>query len=771
MYKMKKYKLLSIFYIIISLFLISRTTLSNTLTFKEDLEIDKLKAQIKILNEKITQLEDIKRSKIQKNKKNIKIGLALSGGGAKGLAHIGVLKELEKLGIRPDYISGTSMGAVVGALYSVGYTPDEIEKILTKSDWDGFINGTFIEDRIPLEKKVNNKKYMFSVRYDNKFNFSLPKGFGNNQMIYFEMKKLLNSVENIKDFDKLPIPLRIIATDLNSGKAVAFKEGDLAKVVTASVAIPTVFDPIEIDGKPYVDGLVSRNFPVIDVINMGADIVIGSDVGNEVKDKKDYNIISVLNQLVAIQSASSTEEQRKLTTILITPEVSEYSATELDKGELFIELGKKATLKQLSLLADLPKNYTTTSKITTNKNVVIRNIEFSNNISEKNRALIYNSIKNIIDRELSIEELENNILKLYGNDLINSIYYNIDKDTLVLDVDINPNNSVGVGINYLTGYGTTFDFGTTISNFGKIGNNTLIDLQVGDYLGLNFKNFIYYGYSNKIGVFANLGYNENPFFIYDGREKISHSIINTLDFELGLLTQYNNQFIISYGINNSYTELKQETGSIDPDTIEYSKNYNGAFFRSSFDTLDSTTLPRSGVKLDFEYSWEGSFDKSKSSFYGPLYTFDGYIPLGKKFTLNYGIYGGLITGNEVDSIESIDKFIRLGGTKNNLENKDFSFYGYHYQQKLVEDFLIGKIKLSYQLDSNLYLSGAWNIGTFSDLEESPVPNRKIIWEDYVQGFGVSLLYDSLLGPIEFSLSKDNESGDILSQISIGYIFE
>ena len=771
MYKMKKYKLLSIFYIIISLFLISRTTLSNTLTFKEDLEIDKLKAQIKILNEKITQLEDIKRSKIQKNKKNIKIGLALSGGGAKGLAHIGVLKELEKLGIRPDYISGTSMGAVVGALYSVGYTPDEIEKILTKSDWDGFINGTFIEDRIPLEKKVNNKKYMFSVRYDNKFNFSLPKGFGNNQMIYFEMKKLLNSVENIKDFDKLPIPLRIIATDLNSGKAVAFKEGDLAKVVTASVAIPTVFDPIEIDGKPYVDGLVSRNFPVIDVINMGADIVIGSDVGNEVKDKKDYNIISVLNQLVAIQSASSTEEQRKLTTILITPEVSEYSATELDKGELFIELGKKATLKQLSLLADLPKNYTTTSKITTNKNVVIRNIEFSNNISEKNRALIYNSIKNIIDRELSIEELENNILKLYGNDLINSIYYNIDKDTLVLDVDINPNNSVGVGIDYLTGYGTTFDFGTTISNFGKIGNNTLIDLQVGDYLGLNFKNFIYYGYSNKIGVFANLGYNENPFFIYDGREKISHSIINTLDFELGLLTQYNNQFIISYGINNSYTELKQETGSIDPDTIEYSKNYNGAFFRSSFDTLDSTTLPRSGVKLDFEYSWEGSFDKSKSSFYGPLYTFDGYIPLGKKFTLNYGIYGGLITGNEVDSIESIDKFIRLGGTKNNLENKDFSFYGYHYQQKLVEDFLIGKIKLSYQLDSNLYLSGAWNIGTFSDLEESPVPNRKIIWEDYVQGFGVSLLYDSLLGPIEFSLSKDNESGDILSQISIGYIFE
>lgn len=763
---MKKNTLL--FFLILSIIFIPSKSLARTLTSKEDIEIKKLKEQIKILENRISQLEEIKKNKLTKEKKDLKIGLALSGGGAKGLAHIGVLRVLEELGIRPDYISGTSMGAVVGALYSAGYSLDEIENILTKSDWDSFINGTFVDDKIPLEKKVNNKKYMLSIRYDNKFNFSLPKGFGNNQMIYFELKKLLSNVDNIRNFDDLPIPLRIIATDLNTGEAVAMKEGDLAKVITASVAIPTLFDPVEIDGRLYVDGLVSRNFPVIDVINMGADIVIGSDVGNEVKDKKDYNIISVLNQLVAIQSASSTNEQRELTSILISPDVLMYSATDLDKGKLFVEKGEEAARKQIELLKDLSTKEIKKDIISTSKKLVIKNIEYKNDISEKNRLIINSILENILNREITPEELENSMLKVYGNDIINRIYYDLNGDTLVIDADINPNNSFGVGVNYLTGYGTTFDIGTTLTNFGKIGNNTLVDLQLGDYLGFNLKNFAYYGYSNKIGIFANLGYNENPFFIYDGKEKISNSLVRSVDFETGILTQYNNQLTASYGIKTSYSELEQKTGSVLPEDIEYSKNYNGAFFRTTFDTLDSNTHANSGVKFDFEYSWEGSFDKANSNFYGPLYSLDGYIPINKKFTLNYGFYGGVISGDEVTSI---DKFIRLGGTKNNLQNRDFAFYGYRYQQKLVEEFMIGKLALIYKLDSNLYLSTRWNIGTYSDLPSDSYSNTKKIWEDYSQGVDIAITYDSLFGPLEFSLSRDNEKGDILSQISIGYIFE
>lgn len=740
-------------------------------TTKEDIEIEKLQDQIQVLKKKIKQLEEVKFKKLKSNKKGVKIGLALSGGGAKGLAHIGVLRVLEKYNIRPDYIAGTSMGAIVGALYSAGYTPDQIEEFLTNTDWESFINGTFTSTKVPLEKKVNNKKYMMSIRYDNKFNFSLPKGLGNTQMIYFELKKALSNVEGITDFNKLPIPLRVVATDLNSGKAVAFQSGDLAKAITASIAIPTVFDPVEIGDNLYVDGLVSRNFPVIDVINMGANVVIGSDVGNELKDKKDYNIISVLNQLVAIQSSSSTKEQQKLATILITPDILEYSATDLDKAKEFVALGKKAAMEKDFLLKDLAKDSEQSKEIfpKKSKSITINKIEYAHKIPQKDQELINSILENVKGKCLTPEELESYILKVYGNDIINTVYYIVHDDVLLVDANINPNNSFGVGINYLTGYGTTFNVGTTISNFGTIGNNSLISVKLGDYIGVTFKNFIYYGYSNKIGLFANLSYNENPLYLYEKNKKISDSTITTALFETGIMTQYNNKLTLSYGLNTMYTKLKQNTGHIDDEKINYGKNYNGAFFKAVYDSLEeSNNHPYNGIKGTFEYSWEGSLNKSRSNFYGPAYILDGYYPLAKKFTFTYGLSGGIVTGKHVTSK---DQFLRIGGTKSNFRQKEFSFYGLAFQQKLVDQFLIGKLGLEYEVVPNLYFGGHWNIGTFNGLKNPNYTRNSEIWKDYLQGMGISITYESIIGPVEFSISKTNEHSKFLSQVSVGYIFD
>lgn len=751
----------------------STSILGNDLlsTTKEDIEIEKLQDQIQVLKKKIKQLEEVKFKKLKSTKKGIKIGLALSGGGAKGLAHVGVLRVLEKYNIRPDYIAGTSMGAIVGALYSVGYTPDEIEEFLTNTSWENFINGTFANTNVPLEKKVNNKKYMMSIRYDNKFNFSLPKGLGNTQMIYFELKKALSNVEGITDFNKLPIPLRVVATDLNSGKAVAFQSGDLAKAITASIAIPTVFDPVEIGDNLYVDGLVSRNFPVIDVINMGANVVIGSDVGNELKDKKDYNIISVLNQLVAIQSSSSTKEQQKLATILITPDILEYSATDLDKAKEFVALGEKATLEKDFLLKDLAKDSENTKKIIPPKpkNITINKIEYAHKIPPKDQELINSILENIKGKNLTPDELENYILKVYGNDIINTVYYIVHDDVLLVDANINPSNSFGVGVNYLTGYGTTFNVGTTISNFGTIGNNSLINVKLGDYIGVTFKNFIYYGYSNKIGLFANLSYNESPFYLYDKNKKISDSTITSTVFTTGLKLQYNNQLVLTYGLNTMYSKLKQKTGYLKDEEVNYAKNYNGAFFKAVYDSLeDRNNHPYSGIKGTFEYSWEGSLNKSRSNFYGPRYILDGYFPIAEKLIFKYGASGGIITGKH---LTSKDQFLRIGGTKSNFNQKEFPFYGLAFQQKLVDQFLIGKLGLEYEVIPNLYLGGHWNIGTFNEVKKPNYTRNSEIWKDYLQGMGVSITYESIIGPIEFSISKTNEHSKFLSQVSVGYIFD
>lgn len=745
-------------------------SISNNLTLEEDIEIDKLKAQVKLLEEKIQTLEKTKAVKLKKNKSEVKIGLALSGGGAKGLAHVGVLKVLEEQNIKIDYITGTSMGAVVASLYSAGYTPDQIEDILVGINWNGYLSGELDNKKVPLEKKLNNQKYAATVRYDKEFNLSLPKGFGSTEIIYLRLKKLLANVDNINDFDKLPIPLRIITTDLNSGKAVALSKGDLARAITASVAIPTILDPVEINGNLYVDGLISRNLPVEDVIDMGADIVIASDVGNEVKDNKDYNILSVMNQLVTIQSASSTQHQREMATILISPDIQAYNATDMKRGKEFIALGFEAAQEKIPDLKKLPKKDKIVEVPASNNNIYIENIVYSDKFSPDKQEILNNLLAKYMNKSITDEEMEDIMLKLYGIDFINKIYYEIEGNTLVLDADINPANVFGIGASYATGYGTTFNIGTELSNAKKLGSSSTINAQFGDYLGLSTRNFFYYGVSNKIGIFANASYKESPLYLYDNRKKIADYTTKALRLETGVLTQYDNQLLASYGIAVNYSKLEQETGFDWTEQFEYSKNYNEAFFRLSLDRLSGGNRPTSGVKGELNYVWGGTFGASKSNFYGPLYQFDGYVPINKKFNFSYGFYGGVISGDNI----LLDQYIKLGGTKNNIQNKEFAFYGYEVHQKLVDQFLIGRLGIDYEISNNLYLGTNWNIGTFREVKEKSDTmsrNDNLLWDDYHQGFALSLTYETMFGPIELSISKDNKRGDVISQFSIGYILD
>lgn len=744
---------------------------NNSPVLEEDIEIKKLKEQISILNNKIKFLEKSKALKLKKDRKNMKIALALSGGGAKGLAHVGVLRVLEENNIKIDCITGTSMGAVVGALYSIGYTPDEIEKLLLNTDWNSYINGELENKKVPLEQKVNNKKYAATVRYDKEFNLSLPKGIGNTEIIYLRLKKIFAGAEDISDFDKLPIPLRVVATDLNSGKAVALGKGDLARAVTASIAIPTILEPVEIDGNLYVDGLVSRNLPVEDALKMGADIVIASDVGNEVKDNKDYNILSVLNQLVTIQSASSTQEQRNMATILISPDIQNYSATDIKKGKELIELGKKATLDQLYSIEKLPKREKKYQERMLEGRIYVENIKYSEKIPENKKEIFENILGKYKDRYLTYDELEEIMLKIYNIDFVNKVYYDVQGNDLVLDAEINPANLFGIGASYSIGYGTTFNIGTEFTNINKLGNTSSINAQFGDYLGVTMDNFFYYGLSNKIGVFANAGYYEAPLYLYDKTKKIADYTSENLRFETGILTQYNNEILAAYGIAFNYVELKQDTGFNWTEQFEYSKKYNEAFLKLSLDKTNKLINPTSGIKGEFNYVWEGSYGNSNSNLYGPLYVVDGYIPLNKKLTLSYGVYGGVISGDNI----SIDKYIKLGGTRNNIKNKEFAFYGYRVHQKLVDEFLLGKIGLEYELFKNFYIGSKWNIGTYSEIKDKEddmfEENIPQMWQDYHQGFDLELKYTSLFGPVEFSLSKDNKKGNVITQFSIGYIFD
>ncbi|MDC7954286.1 autotransporter phospholipase A1 FplA [Fusobacterium simiae] len=754
-------------FFLIYIFLNFSFTYSENIELKsrEDIEIENMQNQIKVLENKI---QTIKKLKENKNKDNLKVALVLSGGGVKGYAHLGVLRVLERENIKIDYITGTSIGAIIGTLYSIGYSIDDIEKVLDMINVENFLEAGSDDTNLPLDKKESLKKYSLYVSFDNELNFSLPKGLKGTGEAYLVMKKLLKNYAGVKNFDDFPIPLRIIATNLNTGETKAFSEGDIAKILVASMAIPTIFEPVEIGGNIYVDGLVSRNLPVEDAYNMGADIVIASDIGAPIVKKDNYNILSVLSQISTIQSSYITDVSREKASILISPDVKDISAIDSSKKNDLINLGEVAAEQQIAKLKELPKSSSNrkTEKIIENEKgtFVINKIEYNKKFDKETIEILNNTFKTLLNRPISESDIERRITDIYNLRYMDNVYYSINGGTLYLDGEKSPSNRIGVGLNYQTDYGTTFNVGTDLFFKGKFANNINLNFKFGDYLGVDLGTLSYYGVrNNRFGFLTNIGYNERPFFLYDNRKKVAKFINRETYFNIGIFTQPSNSTMISYGVLSKFSNLKQDTGGNLSRNLEYSENLTKTYLRLKYDNLDSISNPMKGIKADFIYNFASSLGKSKSNLYGPAYSIKGYIPINPKLSFVYGLNSASLRGDRIRA----DQRIRLGGTYTNINNNEFEFYGFNYQEKQVKDLISLTLGFKHKIVYSLYFNTKFNIATFTE-NNSLESNNSKLWKDYSKGVGISISYDSPIGPIEFSLSSDLKHRRPIGSISIGY---
>ena len=734
---------------------------------KEDVEIEKMEEQIKNLQDKI---ENTKKLKSAKDNKNLKVALVLSGGGVKGYAHLGVLRVLERENIKIDYITGTSIGALIGTLYSIGYSVDEIEKFLDDINVSSFLETVTDNTNLSLEKKESLKKYSAYLSFDNELNFSFPKGLKGTGEEYLILKKILGKYEYMDSFDNFPIPLRIVATNLNTGETKAFSKGDVAKVLIASMAIPSIFEPMKIDGEIYVDGLVSRNLPVEEAYEMGADIVIASDIGAPVVEKDDYNILSVMSQANTIQASNITKVSREKASILISPDIKDISAIASSKKEELMKLGKVAAEKEIDKIRLLTKNDNEKKKEKfVNDNdvkIIINKIEYSEKFSNNTVIVLNDIFKSLLNKPITKKEIDKKIIDIYSSKYMDKVYYTIDDNTLIIDGEKPHSNRIGLGFNYLTGYGTTFNIGSDLFFNGKFKNSIDLNLKFGDYLGTDLATLSYYGIKNRFGFLTNIGYDENPFFLYDNRKKIAKFISREAYFKLGLFTQPTNNTMFSYGLLSKFSSLKQDTGGNETKSLEYSENSTKTYLSYKYNSLDSITNPMKGVKADFNYTFSSSFGKSKSNLYGPAFTLKAYAPITPKFSFIYGLNYSSLRGDNIRA----DRRIKLGGIYTNMDTNDFEFYGFNYQEKQVKDLISLTLGFKHKVVYSLYFSTKFNIATFNE-ENFMQNNRTRMWKDYSQGLAFSLSYDSPIGPIEFSISSDLKNKKPIGSISIGYKFD
>src|SRR6478609_4853896 len=293
--------------------------------------------------------------KVSAQTPSAKIGLTLSGGGAKGIAHIGILQAIDSAGLNIDYITGTSMGSIVGALYAAGYSGNDLEKISRDLDWTNLFSGKALMENVNIDEKYEYDQYAVEVPYENG-KLKLGTGLIEGQELWLKFQELFLPVYDVKDFSKFSIPFACIATDLGTGKAVVLDHGEIVTALRSSIASPSVFTAIDYNGTKLIDGGVVRNFPVRDAIAMGANYTIGVNLSQGLLKADQLNSpVDILMQVGFYKDADDFQRERRLCNILIEPAVDGYSAASFGSAEELIRIGKESGRKyypQFKKLAD-----------------------------------------------------------------------------------------------------------------------------------------------------------------------------------------------------------------------------------------------------------------------------------------------------------------------------------------------------------------------------------------------------------------------------------
>ncbi len=293
------------------------------------------------------------------NDEDIKVGLVLSGGGAKGLAHIGALKIIEEAGIRIDYIGGTSMGAIVGSLYASGYTAKELDSIFRIVDFN-----VLIQDDLPRKAKTfyereDSEKYALTLPFDN-FKIGLPQGLSKGQNFFNEFSRLTSHVHDINDFSKLPIPFFCMATNIATGEQILLDKGYLPEAVSASGALPSIFSPIELDGILMTDGGVANNYPIEEIRKKGAEIVIGIDVQDSLIPREQLNsVTNIMLQISNFRTIKTMKSKMPETDVYIKPSISDFSLISFDQADQIIANGEKAAFASYEKLRAIKRRQKT----------------------------------------------------------------------------------------------------------------------------------------------------------------------------------------------------------------------------------------------------------------------------------------------------------------------------------------------------------------------------------------------------------------------------
>lgn len=708
-----------------------------------------------------------------------KVGLVLSGGGAKGLAHIGVLKVIDSLGIKIDYVAGTSMGAIIGGLYASGYNAKQLDSIFSQIDVDALLQDYTPRESKTFYEKRNDEIYALALPF-NKFKLGLPSGLSKGLYNFNLLSKLTHHVSNERDFSKLPIPFLCIATDVETGQKVVLNNGVLAQAMFASGALPTLYSPVLIDGKMLIDGGVVDNYPIEELKSRNIDFIIGVDVQDDLKSRNELSdVTSVLGQINNFSMIEKMEGKRAQTTIYIKPEIKGFTVVDFQKGVPIIKKGEEKAISFLAELLPLVQNEKTSKPyIKEQDSIFIKEIDF-NRLENYTRSYIIGKVNFKKNTKVSFHQFQKGILNLNATQNFSFLNYSFEKkddgEKLVLELRENKNTTY---LKFGLHYDNLYKSGILLNYTKKkviVKNDVLsLDVILGDNTRYNFDYYIDNGFYWSFGFNSKLvSFNKNVSTDFGSGDLFGVLGINSVNVDfLDLNNQAYFQTVfaqkMSIGAGLEYKHLKIQSQTIENNEPVFDNSgYFSTYGYLKYDSFDQKYFPRSGLSFNGEIK-SFIYSTNHTNVFERFSVAKADFSIAKTFyktvTLKFQTEGGFAFGER--GVSFFD-FI-LGGygfqTVNNLK----PFLGYDFLSISGDSYVKASLNADYEFYKKHHLNFSANFANIGDriFEKTNRWLNKPSYTGYAFGYGM----ETIIGPIEIKHSWSPETRNHYTWFSVGFWF-
>lgn len=727
-------------------------------------------------------------SSIYSQEQRPRIGLVLSGGGAKGLAHIGILKAIDSAGLKIDYVAGTSMGAIIGAMYSAGYSGNEIEQISKNTDWMNVIKGSVNFQTIGIQDKEEFENNSIVIPFvGSKPHFGT--GIIESQEIMLTLSKIFYPVYKSKNFNEFDIPFRCIATDLSTGNAIVFDKGEITTAIRSSMAIPGVFSAMKYGNTKLVDGGIVRNFPVKDVQEMGADYVIGVNLFSGLANADELtSFVDVFYQITNYRDAEDLVHEKSVCDMIIEPDVRKYSASSFDESDSITMIGDRAgedfylLFKQLadSIRNNFGVECSGKSRLPQyNEKVNIESFAYSD-LNETSLNMLKHNLNLKEGQEYSVDELNNAFRKAYSSQYYKNLYYTLiptdstNKVRLNCIVEEEPLTLIKLAASHNSFTNSSLYLTYTRKNILGERSETTIKMALSEYFRLKAKHHTFVGKKYNKYIFAECTFDKFDFYTYDeGREQCIYEN-NIVNLHLGINKLIGNNFEV--GIKTGF-----EGNKFSPKISPVAYNYKGKVTTPSvhvschYNSMNRKLLPTSGLEIKaLSYcGYKRKYDIETLALDSTKYTdieFDSRKPIIKtifrlkscrELTSKASLITTLSAGHMWNH-SAIDRFM-IGGTHSFFDSH-FSFYGYKEGMRYANSAAIARLQYQHKIISDLYGIVTVNGGLIDYMDD------KITRNNIVLGGGLTIAYNFSILPFSFTAMYSPDTKDASFTANIGFSF-